>query len=132
VKKGTLTFSFRIPTKLLRNLRTLGRTHKPHAPWLAALLLLFAASQQRRGREPVSVPFDLFNAVVGVLLTLSASKRGRRLEASTPELERLFAQLGSKHGAAKAVSRKTGEDIEVLRRRLRPKKPGKPKRKGGT
>jgi hypothetical protein len=132
VKKGALTFSFRIPTRLLRNLRTLGRTHKPHAHWLVAALLLFASAQQRKGREPVSIPSDLFNMVVGVLLTLPASKRGRRPEASTPELQRLFAQLGSKRAAARAVSNKTGEDFDTLRHRLMRSKPSKPKRKGGT
>jgi hypothetical protein len=127
--KRTLTFSFRIPTRLLRNLRTFGRAHKPYAHWLAAVLLLFASTPRRKAGEPVSVPSDLFDMVVGVLLTLPASKRGRRPEDSTPELQRLFAQLGSKRAAARAVSNKTGEDFDTLRRRLR-SKPSKPK--GGT
>jgi hypothetical protein len=115
----------------LRDLRVLGEAIRPHARELAAVLQLYAANPQRKAGE-VSMPSALVNMVVCLLLALPAPRRpGRRPKASTLEARRLLAELGSKHGAAKAVSRKTGEDIEVLRRRLR-RKPGKPKRKRGT
>jgi DNA invertase Pin-like site-specific DNA recombinase len=66
------------------------------------------------------------------LLALPAPKRGRPPKSSTLELQRLLAELGSKRGAARAVSGKTGESFHTLRRRLRSKESRKPKRKGGT
>jgi hypothetical protein len=114
----------------LRDLRGLGEAFRPHARELAAALLLFAANPGRKAGEPVSIPFDLVNMIAYLLLALPGVRRGRPPKVSTLEARRLLAKLGSKLGAARVVSGKTGEPHENLRRRLRPK--GKPKKKGGT
>jgi hypothetical protein len=111
-----------------RELRALGKTLVPHAHELAERLLHVAANPQRSERELR----NLISEAVLILLAQPAPQRGRPPKPSTAELQRLLAKLGSKRGAARAVSGKTGESFHNLRRRLRSKKPRKPKRKGGT
>ena len=113
-----------------RDVRTIGEAVRPLAHELAKALLLNVHNPRRKPDEQVSIPSSLANAVACLLLTLPGSRRGRPPKASTLHAERLVADLGSKLAAARAVSDKTGEPVGNLRRRLRPKKPDKPK--GGT
>jgi hypothetical protein len=92
---------------------------KPDA--LASRLLRVAAT------APSKEVRDLLRRAALVLMDLPDPKRGRKPKASTLRAFQQLAELQSKHGAARAVSRETGEDVETIRRRLR-KKPGK----GGT
>lgn len=110
-----------------RALRALGEELRPNAHVLAKCLLRVAADSQRKEGDPI--PFLLSEAAL-LLLALPRPQRGRPPKESTSELQQLFAEVGTKLGAAKAVSGKTGESRENLRRRLRPK--SKPKKKGGT
>jgi hypothetical protein len=106
-----------------RELRALGKALKPNAHELANRLLRVAANSQ-------PIPPNLASEVALLLLALPGSRPGRPPKESTLELQQLFAEVGTKLGAAHAVSAKTGEPIQNLRRRLRPKT--KPKKKGGT
>jgi hypothetical protein len=115
-----------------RVLRAVGKALKPHAHELAKRLLHVAADPQRNEGDPVPMRPSLLSEAVLLLLALPAPQRGRPPEAATLEALQLLAEGRTKRGAARAVSGKTGEPFENLRRRLRPKKPGKPKRKGGT
>jgi hypothetical protein len=108
-----------------RGLRALGKVLKPNAHALAERLLHAAAD------PPRPMPPSLISEVVLLLLALPGPKRGRPPEATTLRALQLYAELQTKHGAARAMSRETGEDFETVRRRLR-SKPRKPKRKGGT
>jgi len=121
-----------------RLLRTAGRALKPEAHRLGDRLLYVALRSWRLGgkqgdpSDPIPVPPALLSEVTRLLFALPAPQRGRPPKASTLEAQRLLAELGSKLAAARAVSGKTGEPVPNLRRRLRPKKPGKLKRKRGT
>jgi hypothetical protein len=112
-------------------LRAQGKALKPHAHKLAKRLLHVAADPQRSEGDPVPIPPGLLSAAVLLLLALSGPQRGRPPKETTVELLQLLAEGRTKHGAARVASSKTGEPPENLRRRLRPKKPGK-KRKRGT
>ena len=115
-----------------RDLRALGEVLKPHAHELAKRLLRAAADLQRNEGDPVLIPPNLLSEAVLLLLALPRPQRGRPLKASTLQALQLFVEGRTKRGVARAVSDKTGEPYENLRRRLRPKNPGKPKRKRGT
>jgi hypothetical protein len=114
----------------MRDFRALGEALKPHARELAARLLYTANNPQRNDGKRVSIPLNLLNAVAWLLLALPTARRGRSPKASTLQAQRLLTEGGSKRGAARAVSGKTGEPAESVRRRLRPK--SNPKKKGGT
>jgi len=115
-----------------RLLRAAGQALKPHAHEIAKGLLHAAADSRRNEGNPVPVPLNLLSEAVLLLLVLPGPRRGRPKKAETLQLQQLLAEGRTKRGAARAVSSKTGEPFENLRRRLRPKKPGKPKRKRGT
>jgi hypothetical protein len=115
----------------MRDIRAFGEALKPRAIEFAARLLRAQADPQWNDGKRVSIPLNLLNAVAWLLLGLRTSRPGRPPKRSTLQLRHLHAEGGSKRGSARAVSDKTGEPDENLRRRLRPK-PGKPKRKRGT
>jgi len=97
-----------------------------------AVRLFVAGYDPSSDGKPVSIPSNLLNEVVRLLLSLPGSRRGRPPKRST-ETARLLAEVfSSKRMAARATSNLTGEPIDNLRRRLRPKKPSTPKKKGGT
>jgi hypothetical protein len=112
-----------------RELRALGAALKPNAHKLAERLLNIAA--ERNEGDPVPIPPSLLSEVVVLLLALSGSRRGRPPKETTLQLRQLLAEVGTKLGAARATSVKTGEPVHNLRRRLR-SKPSKPKRGRGT
>jgi hypothetical protein len=115
-----------------RELRALGEVLKPNAHELAKRLLRVAADPQRNEGDPVLVPPFLLSEAVLLLLALAGPRRGRPPKETTLQVLQLLAEGQTKRGAARAVSGKTGEPHENLRRRTRPKKPDKPKRKRGT
>jgi hypothetical protein len=102
----------------------LGEVLKRHAHAIAKELLRIAADYQLNEGDP-----ELLSEAAALSLALPGPQRGRPPKASTLELQQLLAEVGTKLGAAKAVSAKTGEPVHNLRRRLRPKKPSKPKRR---
>lgn len=104
----------------------LGEAFKPHAHEIAKDLLRIAAGSQLNEGDP-----ELLRAAALLLLALPGPRRGRPPAQSTAELRQLLVEVGTKLGAARAVSAKTGEPIHNLRRRLR-SKPSKPKRGRGT
>jgi hypothetical protein len=112
--------------------RALGKALKPDAHEFADRLLSIAADPRRNRGDPVLVPPYLFSEVVLLLLGLPRPQPGRPKKEGTLEALRLRAEGKSGRGAAKAAAAKTGENPENVRRRLRSKKPYKPKRKGGT
>ena len=114
-----------------RELRALGKTLKANAHVLAKRLLHVAAASERNEGDPVPIPPFLLSEAVLLLLALAGPDRGRPPKVETLQALRLLAEGKSKRGVARAVSRETGEPFETVRRRLRPKKPGKLKRKGG-
>ena len=100
---------------------------------LAGLLLHAAIDPRWSDGERVTIPIDLLGAVARLLFALPGSRRGRPPKKSTSDLLQLLANaFSSKRKLARAVSSVTGEPVENLRRRLRPKKPSKLKSKGGT
>jgi hypothetical protein len=115
----------------LRDLRGMAEALKPTAHDLAKRLLRVAADPQRSEGDAVPIPPGLLSAAVLLLLTLPGPQRGRPPKETTLQVLQLLAEGQTKRGAARAVSGKTGEPHENLRRRTRPKKPGK-KRKRGT
>jgi hypothetical protein len=115
-----------------RKVRAVGQALKPHAHDIARRLLRAAADSRRKEGDPVLVPVNLLSEVIMLLLALPGPQRGRPTNVETLQLQRLLAEGRTKRGAAREVSGKTGKPLENLRRRTRPKKPGKPKRKGGT
>jgi hypothetical protein len=112
-----------------RGLRTLSEALKPRAHDLAKRLLRVAADPQRSEGDPVPIPPYLLSEAVLILLALPRPQRGRPPKAETTLLLQFLVEGQPKRGAARAVAGKTGKPIENLRRRLRPKKPGKPKTK---
>jgi hypothetical protein len=115
-----------------RELRALGEALKPNAHELAKRLLHVAAASERNEGDPVLIPPNLLSEAVLLLLALAGPQRGRPPKVQTLQARRLLAEGNSKREVARAISRETGEPFETVRRRLRSKKPGKPKRKGGT
>jgi hypothetical protein len=114
----------------MHDIRVLGEVLKPRAVEFAARLISAKADPQRNDGKRVSIPLNLLDAVAWLLLALPTARRGRPPKASTLQAKRLQAEGRSKRGSARAVSSKTGEPHENLRRRLRPK--SKPKKRGGT
>ena len=115
-----------------RGLRTLSEALKPRAHDLAKRLLRAAADPQCSEGDPVLIPPYMLSEAVLVLWALPRRGRGRPPKEETALLQQLLGEGQPKRGAARAVASKTGGSVENLRRRTRPKKPGKLKRKGGT
>jgi len=116
--------SGRIPFRLIG--RGLLEVLKPHAHEIAKDLLRIAADSQLNEGDR-----KLLSAAALLLLACPGPRRGRPPAQSTAELKQLLVKVGTKLGAARAMSAKTGEPIHNLRRRLR-SKPSKPKRGRGT
>jgi hypothetical protein len=95
----------------------LGRAVKPHAHMLARILLLVAANPRRKAGEPVSVPFDVLNLAVCLLLALQRPRRGRPRKASTNRALELAAQHSLRE-AARLVAKSTGENPDNIRARV--------------
>jgi hypothetical protein len=91
----------------------LGKVVRPHAHMLAGLLMMIAATKQRKAGE-----FDLLNFVACLLLALPRSKRGRPRMASTSQALDL-AVAHSVRKAAQLIAKGTGENPETVRDRLR-------------
>ena len=106
----------------MRDLRAFGEMLRPRAAEFIARLLFAKARPQWNDGKRVSIPIGLLDAVVWLLLAVPTARRGRPPKASTLQAKRLQAEGRSKRGSARATSGKTGEPIENLRRRLRPKK----------
>src|SRR4029077_16460621 len=102
----------------MRDFRALGEALRPRATEFAAHLFLAKADPQRNDGKRVSIPISLLDAVAWLLLSLPTSRRGRPPKPSTLQAKRLQAEGRSKLGSARAVSSKTGEPHENLRRRL--------------